>query len=129
MAYSLRLECADVGGQRLDLAVAEPGERRHQLLAQPGPGGSGNAGVVMRALDRKLLRDLGRMKAQALAIALVVASGVTLFLMMFTAYDAIRASEDHFYTEQRFAHVWSSLARAPRSVASSVCCDHEHVTR
>jgi putative ABC transport system permease protein len=71
----------------------------------------------MRALDRKLLRDLGRMKMQVLAIALVVAAGVTLFLMMFTAYDAMRASEHHFYTEQRFAHVWSSLARAPRSVA------------
>ena len=71
----------------------------------------------MRALDRKLLRDLGRMKVQALAIALVVAAGVTLFLMMATAYQAMRASERHFYTEQRFAHVWSSLARAPRSVA------------
>ncbi|HEU4727757.1 MAG TPA: ABC transporter permease [Kofleriaceae bacterium] len=71
----------------------------------------------MRALDRKLLRDLGRMKAQALAIALVVAAGVTLFIMMFTAYDAVRASEHHFYTEQRFAHVWSSIARAPRSAA------------
>ena len=70
----------------------------------------------MRALDRKLFRDLGRMKLQALAIALVVAAGVTLFLMMFTAYHAVRVSEHHFYTEQRFAHAWSSLARAPRSV-------------
>jgi hypothetical protein len=71
----------------------------------------------MRALDRKLLRDLSRMKLQALAIALVIAAGVTLFLMMFTAYHAVLASEHHFYTEQRFAHAWSSLARAPRSVA------------
>ena len=31
----------------------------------------------MRALDRKLIRDLGRMKTQAVAIALVVASVVT----------------------------------------------------
>jgi putative ABC transport system permease protein len=70
----------------------------------------------MRAIDRKLLRDLGRMKVQALAIALVVAAGVTLFLMMFTAYLAMRESEDRFYAERRFAHVWSSLSRAPSSV-------------
>ena len=37
--------------------------------------------MVMRALDRKLLRDLARMKTQAVAIALVVASGVALMLL------------------------------------------------
>ncbi len=71
----------------------------------------------MRALDRKLLRDLWRMRIQAIAIALIVASGLGLFLAMFTAYRSVRASEDQFYSEQRFADVWSSLARAPRTVA------------
>jgi len=70
----------------------------------------------MRALDRKLCRDLGRMRFQALAIAAVVASGVALFVGMFTAYLSTRASEHHFYTQQRFAHVWSSLGWAPRAV-------------
>lgn len=70
----------------------------------------------MRALDRKLFRDLGRMRIQALAIALIVAAGVALFIAMFTAYRSVRISGHHFYTQQRFAHVWSSLARAPRSV-------------
>ena len=71
----------------------------------------------MRALDRKLFRDLGRMRVQALAIALIVASGVSLFIAMFTAYRSVRASAHHFYREQRFADVWSSLGRAPRPVA------------
>ena len=74
----------------------------------------------MRALDRKLLRDLARMRVQALAIALVVAAGASLFITMFTAYRALATSEHHFYTEQRFADVWSSLARAPRTVERDI---------
>jgi len=71
----------------------------------------------MRALDRKLLRDLARMKAQAVAIALVVASGVALFVATMTTYRSLRASEAVFYRQQRFAQVWSGLGRAPLSVA------------
>jgi putative ABC transport system permease protein len=70
----------------------------------------------MRALDRKLFRDLARMKTQAAAIALVVASGVSLFVGMLTTYRSMRVSEHHYYTQWRFAHVWSDLSRAPLSV-------------
>lgn len=71
----------------------------------------------MRALDRKLLRDLARMKAQAIAIALVVASGVAVFVATMTTYRSLRASEAVFYRQQRFAHVWSGLGSAPVTVA------------
>lgn len=74
----------------------------------------------MRALDRKLLRDLARMKAQAAAIALVVAAGVCLFVATVTAYRSLRVSEHHYYTRQRFAQVWSSVARAPLSVTRAL---------
>lgn len=74
----------------------------------------------MRALDRMLVRDLARMKIQAIAIALVVASGVALFIGMLTAYASLRASEDRFYTDQRLGDVWSSLARAPSPVAGEL---------
>ena len=47
----------------------------------------------MRALDRKLFRDLARMKSQAIAISLVVASGVALFVATMTTYRSLRASE------------------------------------
>jgi len=36
----------------------------------------------MKALDQKLRRDLWKMKGQALAIALVIASGVATFVML-----------------------------------------------
>ena len=76
----------------------------------------------MRALDRKLFRDLTRMKSQAIAIALVVASGVALFVATMTTYRSLRMSEAVFYREQRFAQVWSGLGpgRAPLSVARDI---------
>ena len=67
----------------------------------------------MKALDRKLLRDLRLMWSQALTIALVVASGVTGFITTFSAYDALSWSRDLYYTESRFADVFASLKRAP----------------
>lgn len=72
--------------------------------------------MVMRAIDRKLLRDLSHVKMQAAAIALVVASGVAMFVGMIATYRSIRISEEHYYEGQRFAHVWSNLSRAPRSI-------------
>jgi len=75
---------------------------------------------VMRALDRKLFRDLARMKTQAVAIALVVASGTALFIGTATTSRALRLSEQRYYDDHRFAHVWSRLARAPESVARSL---------
>ena len=75
---------------------------------------------MMRALDRKLLRDLGRMKTQAVAIALVVASGTALFIGMATTSRALTVSEQRYYEDHRFAHVWSRLARAPESVVDRV---------
>ena len=71
----------------------------------------------MKALDLKLFRDLRRLLAQVVAIALVVASGVALFVATMTTYSSLRLSEAHYYAEQRFADVWSSLARAPLAVA------------
>ncbi len=72
----------------------------------------------MRALDRKLLRNLWSMKAQGLAIALVVAGGVATFVMSLAAVDSLRRTQAEFYLEQRFADVFADLKRAPESLAS-----------
>jgi putative ABC transport system permease protein len=74
----------------------------------------------VRALDRKLVRGLLRMKVQLLAISLVIASGIALFLGMMTAYRSLKLTEHHYYEQQRFSDVWSNLARAPLSVARAV---------
>ncbi|MBU0588381.1 MAG: ABC transporter permease [Gammaproteobacteria bacterium] len=70
----------------------------------------------MKALDRKLLRDLRLMWSQTLTIALVVASGVAGFITSFSAYDALSWSRDRYYAESRFADVFATLKRAPLSL-------------
>ena len=70
----------------------------------------------MKAIDRKLLRDLRLMWSQALTIALVVASGVAGFVGTFSAYQALSRSRDLYYADARFADVFASLKRAPQSL-------------
>ena len=70
----------------------------------------------MKALDRKLLRDLRLMWSQALTIALVVASSVAGFITTFSAYDALSWSRDLYYADARFADVFATLKRAPLSL-------------
>jgi putative ABC transport system permease protein len=71
---------------------------------------------AVKALDRKLLRDLRLMWSQALTIALVVASGVAGFITSFSAYDALSWSRDLYYADARFADVFATLKRAPASL-------------
>jgi putative ABC transport system permease protein len=60
------------------------------------------------------------MKVQAVAIALVVASGIALFVGTATTSRALRLSEQRYYDDQRFAQVWSRLARAPARVVDRI---------
>jgi putative ABC transport system permease protein len=74
----------------------------------------------MKAIDRKLLRDLRLMWSQALTIALVVGSAVAGFITSFSAYDALEWSRDIYYAESRFADVFTRVKRAPRSLESKL---------
>ena len=76
--------------------------------------------IRLTALNRKLLRDLWQMKAQALAIAMVVASGVAMFVMYLSTFSSLRATQQSYYEQQRFADVFASLRRAPLSLAADV---------
>ena len=69
--------------------------------------------VPVTALNRKLLRDLWGMKAQAAAIAMVVASGAALFVMYLSNFASLRRTQAAYYQRQRFADVFASLERAP----------------
>lgn len=71
----------------------------------------------MTALHRKLFRELWYMRGQALAIALVIASGVATYVLSATTLHSLQATQASFYQESRFADVFVSLKRAPESVA------------
>ncbi len=74
------------------------------------------AGKLMRSLGKKLLRDLWKMKGQALAISMVIASGVSAFVMLISNMNSLNLMKEKFYQEYRFAEVFGSLKRAPESL-------------
>jgi len=74
----------------------------------------------VKALDRKLLRDLRLMWSQVLTIALVVASGVGGFITTLSAVDSLALARDRFYASGRFAEVFASVKRAPNALAMTV---------
>ncbi len=67
----------------------------------------------MRAIHRKLLRDLWQIKGQGLAISLVIAAGVTMFIMYLSTFESLRRTQGAYYERYRFADVFVSLKRAP----------------
>ncbi|CAN5518633.1 ABC transporter permease [soil metagenome] len=67
----------------------------------------------LRPLDRKLVRDLWALKGQALAISLVMAAGVAMFVMYLSTFASLRDTQAAYYERYRFAHVFSGLVRAP----------------
>ncbi|MFW2388059.1 MAG: ABC transporter permease [Polyangiales bacterium] len=74
----------------------------------------------MSVLDRKLFRDLMRLKGQALTIAMVVAVGVANYITLRSAWRALGDSRAAYYEEYRFADAFASLKRAPDSVADQL---------
>ena len=71
-------------------------------------------------MNRKLFRDLRGMKGQALAIAMVIVSGVATLVISLSTLDSLRETRADFYRNYRFAEVFASLKRAPESLAGPV---------
>ena len=74
----------------------------------------------MRALHIKLLRDLQRLWAQALAIALVMAAGVATLILGVGAHDSLSTTRARYYEANRFGDVFSNVTRAPKSLAEDI---------
>jgi putative ABC transport system permease protein len=70
----------------------------------------------MRALERKLLRDLWHLRGQLGAISLVVACGVATVVTMRVGFESLVASQAAYYARYRFADVFVSVKRAPRTL-------------
>lgn len=64
-------------------------------------------------LDRKLLRDLSRMKMQLAAVSAVLACGVVLAVMANGMYDSLERARDRYYAQYRMADMAASVVRAP----------------
>ncbi len=74
----------------------------------------------MRALGRKLFRDLRHLRGQALAIALVIAAGVAVLVLMESMLVSLDLTRRTYYERYRFADVFASAKRAPLSLAGEI---------
>jgi putative ABC transport system permease protein len=75
---------------------------------------------VVKALNRKLLREMVGLRGQLFSIALVVAAGVMAVVTMQSTFQSLERSRDDYYREYRYAHVFASLERAPESLSRRI---------
>ena len=75
---------------------------------------------MLEPLDLKLLRDLGRMKGQVLAVSLVMACGLAMMIMTRSLILTLESTRAAYYQSHAMADVFGSLKRAPLAVADRV---------
>ncbi|HSG77511.1 MAG TPA: ABC transporter permease [Burkholderiales bacterium] len=75
---------------------------------------------MVKALDRKLLRDLWSLKTQVVSIALVIACGIGGFIGSLSTHSSLLWSRQNYYDTARFAHVFATAKRAPASLEAKL---------
>lgn len=76
--------------------------------------------ALIHPLDRKLMRDLWAMRGQVIAVALVIASGLTVLIMSLGAISSLEETRAAFYDRYRFADVFAQVKRAPQPLAERI---------
>lgn len=74
----------------------------------------------MSTLGRKLIRTIQSTGGQFLALVVVVALGVLIYLGMSTAFYNLSRSQEVFYEDNRFADYTFQVVKAPESVVARV---------
>lgn len=74
----------------------------------------------MTALRKKLWRDLGQLRGQIIAIALVMAGGIGMVVMANSNHDTLADTRARYYAEYRFADVFANVKRAPRTLLPAI---------
>lgn len=71
---------------------------------------------MMKPLTLKLLRDLGQMKGQMMAVGLVMACGLAMMIMSRSLILSLESTREAYYVSYRFAEIFSDLKRAPNTL-------------
>jgi putative ABC transport system permease protein len=74
----------------------------------------------VKAIDKKLMRDLWALKTQVVSIALVIACGIGGFIASFSTHDSLVWSREHYYDTARFPHVFATAKRAPLALVEKI---------
>ncbi len=75
---------------------------------------------MLRAINRKLFRDLNKMRGQVVAIGLVVASGVGVLVMSLSVLDSLQITANAYYDRYNFAEVFGTVKRAPERLVERI---------
>ena len=67
----------------------------------------------MNTLNKKVIRELIALKSQSITIALVVASGIAIFIASGSSYDSLWDAREKFYNNTHFAEGFASSKPAP----------------
>ncbi|MBS1120203.1 MAG: lipoprotein release transporter permease [Deltaproteobacteria bacterium] len=74
----------------------------------------------MRALQKKLVRDLWRLKAQTLTVTVIVAAGVASYIATLSTFRSLLASRDQYYQHAGLADMFARVQRAPDRVRTDL---------
>jgi putative ABC transport system permease protein len=74
----------------------------------------------MKALHRKLFRDLWKLRGQLLAIIAVLACGIASYVSMLSVHASLRGSADDYFEKNRLPDVFARVSDAPGEVARRV---------
>ncbi|MES2475532.1 MAG: FtsX-like permease family protein [Verrucomicrobiota bacterium] len=75
---------------------------------------------VLAPLDRKLLRDIGKMKGQVVAVSLVMACGLAMMIMTRSLILTLESTRGAYYQQFAMADIFATLKRAPLSVGEQI---------
>ena len=74
----------------------------------------------MNTLDLKVFRELWMIRGQILAIAIIIACGLSTVIMSYTTLGSLHQTRERYYQEYGFADVFASLKRAPESLVDRI---------
>lgn len=74
----------------------------------------------MRAINRKLLRDISNMWGMVFVIALMITCGAATYITFLSTLDSLRQTQQSYYQDYYFANIFASLKRAPNSLAGRI---------
>jgi putative ABC transport system permease protein len=76
--------------------------------------------VGLRAIHRKLLRDLAHVRSQAIAIALVLSTGIAMYVAYYSTFDSLQRTRAAYYADYRFADLFANAKRAPLALVGRI---------
>lgn len=75
---------------------------------------------MLHPLDLKLLRDIGKMKGQVVAVSLVMACGLAMMIMTRSLIQTLESTREAYYQQNALADVFATLKRAPLAVGDEI---------